>query len=311
MDLQHQLDDRYRERFHQAQQQLAAASSSCAHPSPAATATAATRYSAHDMGAAPSHASHPAHQQHQHQQAVYEQQQKHSNTDAGSSHAVAAPIYATGDASASTAAALPPTTIVYYSETAPAAGATYETTASTSVAQQQHQAYAYDALPLAPPEHHQEPADLGARQPLHELPVPQQGSKAGARKGKAANSSGARRAARDTSAAPSDASTTGPSAPPSMPTVNVKGVTNGLTAAQQQQVVISLLAPDYTLNPAGPASNADTVFPCQFCDKKYQGKHARSIWRRHLQDKHGIPLSQQPRRTRWDNGAYSPLVLCI
>ncbi|KAK4052531.1 hypothetical protein OIO90_004298 [Microbotryomycetes sp. JL221] len=63
------------------------------------------------------------------------------------------------------------------------------------------------------------------------------------------------------------------------------------------------LAPDYTDNPAGPASSESTSFRCAHCDKVYQGKHARSIWRRHLQDKHGIPLSQQPRRTRWDNDA--------
>ncbi|GAA5872085.1 hypothetical protein JCM1840_006315 [Sporobolomyces johnsonii] len=66
------------------------------------------------------------------------------------------------------------------------------------------------------------------------------------------------------------------------------------------------LAPDYLLNPAGPASSADTDFKCPQCDKVYKGKHARSIWRRHLQDKHGIPLSQQPRRTRWDNDANRP-----
>ncbi|GAA5994632.1 uncharacterized protein JCM10292_002181 [Rhodotorula paludigena] len=66
------------------------------------------------------------------------------------------------------------------------------------------------------------------------------------------------------------------------------------------------LAPDYTLNPAGPASSADIDFKCPHCDKIYRGKHARSIWRRHLQDKHGIPLSQQPRRTRWDNDASRP-----
>ncbi|BGP31493.1 hypothetical protein JCM10296v2_003258 [Rhodotorula toruloides] len=68
----------------------------------------------------------------------------------------------------------------------------------------------------------------------------------------------------------------------------------------------SFLAPSYTLNPAGPASNADIDFECPHCDKKYRGKHARSIWRRHLQDKHGIPLSAQPRRTRWDNDANRP-----
>ncbi|GAA6039688.1 hypothetical protein JCM8097_001351 [Rhodosporidiobolus ruineniae] len=66
------------------------------------------------------------------------------------------------------------------------------------------------------------------------------------------------------------------------------------------------LAPDYTLNPAGPASSTDTDFKCPQCDKVYRGKHARSIWRRHLQDKHGIPLSAQPRRTRWDNDANRP-----
>jgi hypothetical protein len=45
-----------------------------------------------------------------------------------------------------------------------------------------------------------------------------------------------------------------------------------------------------------------TIYDCEYCDKTYQGKHARSIWRRHLSDKHKIPLSTQPRRTRWDNG---------
>ncbi|GAA6021196.1 hypothetical protein JCM10207_008351 [Rhodosporidiobolus poonsookiae] len=70
--------------------------------------------------------------------------------------------------------------------------------------------------------------------------------------------------------------------------------------------VPAYLAPDYLLNPAGPASNAETDFKCPQCDKIYRGKHARSIWRRHLQDKHGIPLSAQPRRTRWDNDANRP-----
>ncbi|KDN41515.1 hypothetical protein K437DRAFT_172700 [Tilletiaria anomala UBC 951] len=48
------------------------------------------------------------------------------------------------------------------------------------------------------------------------------------------------------------------------------------------------------------------VFKCPHCDKQYTGKHARSIWRRHLQDKHSIPLSLQPRRTRWDGDANRP-----
>ncbi|KAK0554792.1 hypothetical protein OC845_000614 [Tilletia horrida] len=55
------------------------------------------------------------------------------------------------------------------------------------------------------------------------------------------------------------------------------------------------------------AAEADpTVFPCPFCEKSYEGKHARSIWRRHLQDKHAIPLSAQPRRTRWDSDVNRP-----
>ena len=48
------------------------------------------------------------------------------------------------------------------------------------------------------------------------------------------------------------------------------------------------------------------VFVCPHCEKRYVGKHARSIWRRHLQDKHAIPLSVQPRRTRWDRDANRP-----
>lgn len=53
----------------------------------------------------------------------------------------------------------------------------------------------------------------------------------------------------------------------------------------------------------GPNAN---VFVCPHCEKRYVGKHARSIWRRHLQDKHAIPLSVQPRRTRWDRDVNRP-----
>lgn len=49
-------------------------------------------------------------------------------------------------------------------------------------------------------------------------------------------------------------------------------------------------------------NTGEAIYPCPFCDKSYGGKHARSIWRRHLSNKHGIPLNLQPRRTRWDNG---------
>lgn len=37
-----------------------------------------------------------------------------------------------------------------------------------------------------------------------------------------------------------------------------------------------LLAPDYSANPAGPASDAATIFKCSHCDKTYKGKHGRS-----------------------------------
>ena len=43
------------------------------------------------------------------------------------------------------------------------------------------------------------------------------------------------------------------------------------------------------------------MYTCRSCRKTYDGKNARSVARRHLQDKHGIPLSKQARRTRWDH----------
>ena len=54
------------------------------------------------------------------------------------------------------------------------------------------------------------------------------------------------------------------------------------------------------------AGGDTNVFVCPHCQKRYVGRHARSIWRRHLQDKHSIPLSVQPRRTRWDRDANRP-----
>jgi len=48
------------------------------------------------------------------------------------------------------------------------------------------------------------------------------------------------------------------------------------------------------------------MYTCRGCRKTYDGKNARSVARRHLQDKHGIPLSQQARRTRWDIGEFFP-----
>ncbi|CAO1633833.1 unnamed protein product [Sympodiomycopsis kandeliae] len=48
------------------------------------------------------------------------------------------------------------------------------------------------------------------------------------------------------------------------------------------------------------------VYQCPQCDKQYTGAHGRSIWRRHIQDKHNVPLAAQPRRTRWDGDANRP-----
>lgn len=55
----------------------------------------------------------------------------------------------------------------------------------------------------------------------------------------------------------------------------------------------------------------EEIWPCPFCDKEYGGKHGRSIWRRHLCNKHDIPLNVQPRRTRWDNGKTGPASVFI
>lgn len=46
------------------------------------------------------------------------------------------------------------------------------------------------------------------------------------------------------------------------------------------------------------------MYTCRACRKTYDGKNARSVARRHLQDKHGVPLSAQSRRTRWDGGEW-------
>ena len=47
------------------------------------------------------------------------------------------------------------------------------------------------------------------------------------------------------------------------------------------------------------------MYTCRACHKTFDGKNARSVVRRHLQDKHGFPLSMQKRRTRWDGGEKS------
>ncbi|TKY90969.1 hypothetical protein EX895_000968 [Sporisorium graminicola] len=78
---------------------------------------------------------------------------------------------------------------------------------------------------------------------------------------------------------------------------------NGTPGPMTQQDIDNLLA----MSRAQAGSHGDaSAFPCTYCDKVYTGKHARSIWRRHLQDKHNIPLSAQPRRTRWDGDVNRP-----
>lgn len=54
-----------------------------------------------------------------------------------------------------------------------------------------------------------------------------------------------------------------------------------------------------------PGQSMFEMYTCRACRKTYDGKNARSVARRHLQDKHGIPLSKQARRTRWDLGTYT------
>ncbi|WVQ85931.1 hypothetical protein IAT38_008099 [Cryptococcus sp. DSM 104549] len=43
-----------------------------------------------------------------------------------------------------------------------------------------------------------------------------------------------------------------------------------------------------------------SLYTCRVCGKTYDGKNSRSVARRHLQDKHGVPLAVQSRRSRWD-----------
>ncbi|SAM59021.1 uncharacterized protein UBRO_01127 [Ustilago bromivora] len=81
------------------------------------------------------------------------------------------------------------------------------------------------------------------------------------------------------------------------------GSSSGTPGPMTQQDIDNLLA----MSRAQAGNHGDaSAFPCTYCDKVYTGKHARSIWRRHLQDKHNIPLSAQPRRTRWDGDVNRP-----
>ena len=74
------------------------------------------------------------------------------------------------------------------------------------------------------------------------------------------------------------------------------------------------LSPNAKINPLNQYNGAGEIeigdgyqskfemYTCRLCSKTYDGKNARSVARRHLQDKHGVPLSIQKRRSRWDGG---------
>ncbi|RSH89215.1 hypothetical protein EHS25_002327 [Saitozyma podzolica] len=52
--------------------------------------------------------------------------------------------------------------------------------------------------------------------------------------------------------------------------------------------------------PGGLLPSRFEQYTCRMCRKTYEGRNARSVARRHLQDKHDVPLASQPRRSRWD-----------
>ncbi|KAH8930175.1 hypothetical protein BT69DRAFT_987795 [Atractiella rhizophila] len=55
-----------------------------------------------------------------------------------------------------------------------------------------------------------------------------------------------------------------------------------------------------------PKTNIIVEMQCEYCDKCYKGRNARSIYKRHLAEKHSIPLNSQARKTRWDNNPNRP-----
>ena len=59
------------------------------------------------------------------------------------------------------------------------------------------------------------------------------------------------------------------------------------------------------LHSPGAQGSEYEMYTCRVCARTYDGRNARSVARRHLQDKHGVPLSVQGRRSRWDDGESS------
>ncbi|WWC62301.1 uncharacterized protein I303_104897 [Kwoniella dejecticola CBS 10117] len=93
---------------------------------------------------------------------------------------------------------------------------------------------------------------------------------------------------------------------PYQPAIQLKGLSkNGLLPAPPGCILdvndLLILHPPEKENSAlqGHTSQFE-MYTCRVCSKTYDGKNARSVARRHLQDKHGVPLSVQKRRSRWD-----------
>ncbi|WWC88857.1 uncharacterized protein L201_003772 [Kwoniella dendrophila CBS 6074] len=93
---------------------------------------------------------------------------------------------------------------------------------------------------------------------------------------------------------------------PYLPPIQLKGVSkSGLLPAPEGCILdvndLLLLHPPEKVSEGlqGHRSQYE-MYTCRVCSKTYDGKNARSVARRHLQDKHGVPLSVQKRRSRWD-----------
>lgn len=95
---------------------------------------------------------------------------------------------------------------------------------------------------------------------------------------------------------------------PSQPPIQLKGARKtGLLPAPAGSILevndLLILHPPEKDRPGfGGYSSQWEMYTCRVCSKTYDGKNARSVARRHLQDKHGVPLSVQARRSRWDCG---------
>ncbi|OWZ32115.1 hypothetical protein C347_02806 [Cryptococcus neoformans AD2-60a] len=93
---------------------------------------------------------------------------------------------------------------------------------------------------------------------------------------------------------------------PSQPPIQLKGARKtGLLPAPAGSILevndLLILHPPEKNRPGFGGHNSQwEMYTCRVCSKTYDGKNARSVARRHLQDKHGVPLSVQARRSRWD-----------